>query len=126
MKVRNVTIGVKDVKDVLGEAKDVMERLERGEKVPRRRPGVYFDTLETMRKAITEERVRIIRVIRLRRPASVYELAKMLHRNIKNVSDDVRYLAQLGLIELERVRTDGREKTVPKVNYEKIRLEIAV
>lgn len=126
MKVRNVTIGVKDVKDVLGEAKDVMERLERGEKVPRKKPGVYFDTLETMRKAITEERVRIIRVIRLRRPASVYELAKMLHRNIKNVSDDVRYLAQLGLIELERVRTDGREKTVPKVNYEKIRLEIAV
>ena len=50
----------------------------------------------------------------------------MLHRNIKNVSDDVRYLAQLGLIELEKVRTDGREKTVPKVNYEKIRLEIAV
>ncbi len=80
MKVKNVTIGIKSVKGILSEAGDVMERLERGERVSKKRPGIYFDTLETMRKAITEERVRIIKVVRERQPASIYELAKMLHR----------------------------------------------
>ncbi len=126
MRVKNVTIGIKSVKEMLSEAQSVMERLESGVKVVRKKPGIYFDNLETMRKAITEERVRIIKVIRERHPASIYELAKMVHRNIKNVSDDVHYLAQLGLIELERAKTNGREKTIPRVNYDKIRLEIAV
>ena len=117
MKVKNVTIGIRSVKETLSEARDVMERLERGETVSKRRPGIYFDTLETMRKAITEERIRIIKVIRERHPASIYELAKMLHRNIKNVSDDVHYLADLGLIELEKAKANGRSKTIPKVNY---------
>ncbi|MBE0425772.1 MAG: MarR family transcriptional regulator [Nitrospirae bacterium] len=126
MKVKNVTIGIKSVKEMLGEAGDVMKKLERGEKVPKKGPGIYFDTLDTMRKAITEERIRIIKVIRQRHPASIYELAKILGRNIKNVSDDVHYLADLGLIELQKAKTDGREKKIPRVNYEKIRLEIAV
>ncbi len=126
MRVKNVTIGIKSVKEMLGEAQSIMERLESGAKVTRKKPGIYFDNLETMRKAITEERVRIIKIIRERHPNSIYELAKMVHRNIKNVSDDVHYLAQLGLIELERAKTDGREKTIPHVNYDKIRLEIAV
>jgi predicted transcriptional regulator len=126
MKVKNVTIGIKSVKEALRETGAVMEQLERGETIPKRRPGIYFDTLETMRKAITEERIRIIKVIRERHPGSIYELAKMLHRNLKNVSDDVHYLADLGLIELEKAKANGRDKTIPRVNYEKIRLEIAV
>jgi len=59
---QHVTTGVKSVKEVLSEAGNVMERLEGGEKVFKQKPGIYFDTLETMRKAITEERIRIIKV----------------------------------------------------------------
>jgi predicted transcriptional regulator len=47
-------------------------------------------------------------------------------RNLKNISDDVRYLADLCLIELAKGKTNGREKTTPIVRYEKILLEIAV
>ena len=126
MKVKNVTIGIKSVEEVLNETKAVMKRLERGEKVKKKKPGIYFENLETMRKAITEERVKILKVIKERHPESIYELAKMLHRNIKNVSDDVHYLADLELIELEKAKSNGRDKTIPFVNYDKILLEIQV
>ena len=126
MKVKNVTIGIKSVEEMLNEAKDVMKRLERGEKVGRRKRGIYFENLETMRKAITEERVKILKVVKERHPESIYELAKMLHRNLKNVSDDVHYLAGLGLIDLEKAKSNGREKTIPLVHYDKILLEIPV
>jgi len=126
MKIKNVTIGIKSVKNVLQDVQDVMERIERGEKVGRKKPGVYFENLDVMRKAITSERLRLLKVIKENHPESLYELAKMLERNLKNVSDDVRYLADLGLIELSKGKTNGRERTTPVVRYEKIRVEIAV
>ena len=36
------------------------------------------------------------------------------------------YLAELGLIELEKGKSNGREKTMPVVKYDKILLEIPV
>lgn len=126
MRVKNVTIGIKSIKEVLNSAKDVMERLERGEKVRKKKPGIYFESLEVMRKAITHERVKILKVIKDKHPQSIYELAKLLGRNLKNVADDVHYLAELGLIELEKGKSNGREKTMPVVKYDKILLEIPV
>lgn len=126
MKVKNVVIGIKSTEEVLNRAKDVMERLERGEQVKKTKPGIYFENLEVMRKAITHERMKILKVIKEKHPASIYELAKLLNRNLKNVSDDVHYLAELGLIELEKGKSNGREKTTPVVEYDKILLEIPV
>jgi predicted transcriptional regulator len=126
MKVKNVTIGIKSIEEVLEGAKGAMEKLERGEKVRKRKPGIYFESIEVMRKAITPERVKILTVIKEKHPKSIYELAKLLHRNLKNVSDDVHYLAELGLIELEKGKSNGREKTIPVVNYSKILVEIPV
>ena len=124
MKVKNVTIGVKSVEAVLESAKKVMKKLERGENARKSKPGIYFESLEVMRKAITPERVKMLKVIKEKHPESIYELAKLLRRNLKNVSDDVHYLADLGLIELEKGKSNGREKTIPTVNYSKILLEI--
>ena len=126
MKVKNVTIGIKSIEEALNGAKSVMKRLERGDKVRKRRPGIYFESLEIMRKAITPERVKILKVIKEKHPASIYELAKLLNRNLKNVADDVHYLAELGLIELEKGKSNGREKIMPIVNYDKLLLEIPV
>jgi len=125
MRVKNVTIGIKNVKEMLEDAKGVMKSLERSKKVGKKKPGIYFENLETMRKAITVQRLKILKVIKAEHPASIYRLAKMLNRDLKNVSDDVHYLANLGLIELEKTK-DGREKTTPTVNYDKILLEIPV
>ena len=55
-------------------------------------------------------------------PASLHELARLAHRNIKNVSEDVRNLAQVGFIDLR----EGDKKVSARVSYDKILLEIAV
>lgn len=126
MKIKNVIIGIRSIEEVLNNAQDVMERIERGEKVKKGRHGVYFENLDVMRKAITQERLKILKAIKEKHPASIYELAKLLKRNLKNVSNDVHYLADLGLIELEKGKSNGREKTMPIVDYNKILLEIPV
>ena len=58
-----------------------------------------------MRKVLTEERLRILKTIKKAHPSSIYELAKILERDIKNTFDDVQYLAEVGLIELKKVKS---------------------
>lgn len=124
MKVKNVTIRIKSLEDIFNEAKDVMKKLKRGEKV-KKHEGISFESLDSMRKVLTEERLKILKTIKKDHPQSIYALAKMLHRDIKNTFDDVQFLAKMGLIELKKAK-EGREKTTPVVNYDKILLEIPV
>jgi len=125
MKVRNIKITIKSDVEFFKEVKNVWKKLEQGEKV-KKHEGISFESLETMRKVLTEERLRILKIIKKYHPGSIYELAKILKRDTKNVSDDVHYLADLALIEIEKGKSNGREKTTPVVNYDKILLEIPV
>lgn len=125
MKVKNVTVRIKSLEDVLEEAKDVMKRLEKGEKV-KKHEGISFDNLDVMRKVLTEERLRILKTVKKEHPASIYQLAKMLGRDRKNTFDDVQYLAEVGFVELKKTKKEGRERATPSVKYDKILLEIPV
>ena len=124
MKAKNITIRIKSLEDILGEAKGVMKKLSRGGKVEKHE-GISFDSIDDMRKVLTAQRLKVLKTIRKERPASIYDLAKLLHRDKKNTFDDVQFLAEMGLVELKKTR-EGREKTAPTVNYERILLEIPV
>jgi predicted transcriptional regulator len=124
VRVRNFRFSIKGEKDLFSEVKEVWGKLERGEKV-KKHQAIYFESLDAMRKVLTEERLKIVKAIRKNHPASIYELAKILRRDVKNTFDDVQFLAQAGLVELKKTK-DIREKTTPKVDYDKIVLEISV
>jgi predicted transcriptional regulator len=124
MRVKNVKIKIKDEKELFSEVKDVWGRLEKGEKV-KKHEAIYFENLDVLRKVLTEERLRIVRMIKKGHPASIYELSKRLGRDVKNTFDDVQFLAQVGLVELKKSKA-VRNKTTPEVNYDKILLEISV
>lgn len=124
MKVRNIKVAIKSDEDILQEIKQTVGKIERGEKV-KKHEGISFDSIDAMRKVLTEERLKVLRAVKKEHPGSVYELAKMLKRDIKNTFNDVQFLAEAGLLELKKTK-DGREKTTPLVNYDKILLEIPV
>lgn len=124
MRVKRVKIGIKSLEDVLGNAKDVMKKLEKGEKV-KKSSGVYFENLATFRRALTEKRLEMLHVIKERHPSSVYELADFLDRNIKNVTNDLEYLKEIGLVEVKRSK-EKRERVIPQVNYDMVDVEIRI
>jgi len=124
MKVMNIKIAIKSDKEVLNEVKYTWKKIESGGKV-KKQEGLYFENIEAMRKVLTEERLRILKTIRTNHPSSIYALARVLKRDVKNTFNDVQFLTQIGLIELKKTK-EGREKSVPSVNYDKILLEIPV
>jgi len=124
MRVKNIRIAIRSTDELSEELKEAWNRIDKGKRV-RKHDGIYFENLEAMRKVLTEERLWIIKTVKKTHPSSIYQLAKILGRDIKNTYDDVQFLAEAGFMELER-SDEGRDKTTPVVNYDKILLEIAI
>lgn len=124
MKVKRVKIGIKGVKDVLEDFVKIGEAIERGEQVKKEK-GVYFESIEGFRKALTPKRLELLHLIKERHPKSLQELTRMSSRDMKSIVTDIGILEGLDLIDMKRSK-EGRRETMPIVRYDKIALEIAV
>jgi predicted transcriptional regulator len=124
MRVRRLSIGIKRMDEVMSDFALAAKALERGEHVVPKE-GLYFTDLRAFRRAITDQRLAVLRTIKAKDPESVYELAKIVNRDVKNVSADLAILEELGLVVLKRTKTP-RGKVKPTVSYDSINLDIAV
>jgi len=124
VKVKNIKIGVRSLDTAFEEWAQTFEKVRRGKKIDKRR-GVYFTSLEAMRKVLTEKRLELLHIIKEQQPDSVYELSKIVKRDLKNINSDLDLLRDIGLVSMSRARK-GRERIIPRVNYDKIQLEIGV
>jgi predicted transcriptional regulator len=123
MKVKKVKIGIKGIKDIFDDVKETVKKLEHGEKLkPVKEPEIYFTSFEAFRKALTPKRLELLHTIRIKKPSSLHELARITKRDIKNIAEDVKYLERIGLLE----KKAENKKTTPIIKYDKIALEIAV
>ena len=122
MQVKQVRIGIRTVNDALDAFVGMGEAIEHGEEVKAQPPGVYFTSLNAFRKALTQKRLELLHAIREGKPTSLRHLARIVDRDIKNVSVDVKYLSQVGLVELK----EKDNRLFPIVDYERIELDIAV
>jgi predicted transcriptional regulator len=121
MRIKNIFVGVKALDDTIKEAGEAFENLSKGIAVKQKR-AAYFTNLKELRRVLTEKRLEILKTIRDRKPSSVYELAKMLDRDLKNVLQDLSYLQELGIVAI----TEAGVKKVPHFDYDRISIEVAV
>jgi predicted transcriptional regulator len=121
VKVKRVKIGIKTIEEGLDQFVQTAKTIQQGKKV-KKEEGVYFTSFEAFRKALTPKRLELLHLIKVQKPTSINQVARLAKRNIKNVAEDLKYLAQIGLIE----RKELEKEISPTINYEKILLEIAV
>lgn len=118
-------IQIKSVDQALQDFERTYEAVRAGERVEPRE-GVFFTSIEAARNLLTPERVRLLALIHVHRPGSVYELAKLANRDLKNVAQDVKLLESRGILRTT-VRTEGsRTHRVPELPYDEINVRIAL
>lgn len=119
-------IRIRSLGDAFEGFRKTWKALEQGKEVERQ-GGTYFTSLEAARKVLTPKRLELLRTIRRESPDSLYRLARLVGRDLKNVQEDVRALAELGLVSLKKTRgASGRSTTVPRVRFKEIEVRIAV
>jgi len=124
MKAKRIKIGIKTVAEALGDFVKTGEAIQRGESVKTEK-GVYFESIEGFRKALTPKRLELLHLIKEKHPESLQELARFAQRDMKSIVTDIDILESLGLVDLNRKST-GRKQSTPTVDYDRIDLQIAV
>ncbi len=124
MRICDVQVLIQSRKQAFRKAAEVFEKLRKGKQLtPSRTLG--FPDVDTFRKFLTEKRLELLQVVRKRHPNSLYELAKLLNRDLKSVNTDVSLLKHLGLIRLEKQR-HGRTRVIPRVLFDRMQVNIAI
>ncbi len=78
---------------------------------------------EILGKVLSSQRLEILSKIAGLKPKSIADLARILKRDFKNVHSDVKFLADIGLIDL--VEVGGRGAMVPTAKFSEIDLPLA-
>lgn len=118
MKVKRIKVGIKSWEENKKELRAIFRRVGHREQIPAEE-ALYFTDLETFRKCLTPKRLALLWTVAERRPQSVRELAAMVRRELKNVSEDLEYLCRVGLVEFRPSSTHGNARA-PVVPYDRV------
>ena len=123
MRVRK--FGIKSMEETLEDARKVFHLAMQGKGKKVSGMEVFFESVDAMRAVLTTERINLLKAIRIKKPKSIYELAKITKRDFKNVFQDVNRLADMGLIDL-KTGTDARRSKKPVLTADCIQVEIII
>ncbi len=85
-----------------------------------------FEGIIALRKLLSNEKAKILHTLKIKKPSSIYELAKILKRDFKSVNDDIKLLERFGFIDLIAEKTGKRERLRPVLVVNSIHINIKI
>jgi predicted transcriptional regulator len=99
---RKIKIGLRSDEEFFDELKVLADRLDDGWLPDNPVERLYFDNLPVLLKHLTPKRFELLAELRCLGHTSINVLAKHLHRQYRNVFDDVKAMERLGLVEKDK------------------------
>jgi predicted transcriptional regulator len=88
--------------------------------------GKKVSELALLRNLLSNEKARILHIIKSKQPNSLYELAKLLSRDFKSVRQDLAVLEKFGFVEMIPIHMGKREKLKPVLAFDELNITIEV
>ncbi|MBW6516901.1 MAG: ArsR family transcriptional regulator [ANME-2 cluster archaeon] len=122
MKLKDVEIIVMNDEEYGDHLNNLFERVKEG-KISESEPHkIVSRTTEDIGKILTRERIRLLYIIREKKPESISELARILERKESNVHNDLTFLEGIGLLEIKKGK--DHVKKVPVVDYDALHITV--
>jgi predicted transcriptional regulator len=120
MKSNNLKIIIKPRKQL---KKEFVAAMKGQKKMIQPENEVVFSSVKSFMRILTKNRVEILIYLNHHSPKSIYDLAKGLGRDFKNVHSDIKKLANLDLITIEK-SCNSRGGLIPKSKYTGLELSL--
>ena len=86
----------------------------------------YNSEVASVRQLLSNEKAKLLHIIKTKQPSSIYELAKLLGRDFKAVRQDIRLLEHFGFVELISSHKHGRERLRPVMDVDRVIINIDI
>ncbi len=83
-----------------------------------------FSALSELRQLLSNERAKIIYVIKNKKPESIYQLAKLVGRDFKAVVKDLKLLEKFGFVKLIHVSKGNRKMVKPEAELHDLTINL--
>ena len=83
-----------------------------------------FEGIALLRKLLSNEKARLLNTIKIKKPGSIYQLARILKRDFKSVREDIKLLDRFGFVEMVAEKTGKRERLKPIVVVDSMYIHI--
>ena len=118
--MKTLVIGIADYEQM----KARTMAIARGEHKPRNgEPKVWFTSIESFARVLSEHNRELLALIARERPESLTELAELSGRKKSNLSRTLKAMSRLGLVELN---AGQRGRLIPRVTYDQVRLDVSL
>lgn len=114
----------KEIKIELKPEEHAFDSFLRPFRTTREEKEVELSKVSLLRKLLTNEKARILHILKVKNPSSIYQLAKLLERDFKSVRDDVILMKKVGLISLKKESKGKRKMLKPVLNVDKLEITI--
>lgn len=85
-----------------------------------------FSALHELRQLLSNEKAKVLNIIKNNHPDSVYKLAKILGRDFKSVWQDVKLLEKFGFIEFKQNKVGNRKRLKPIAILDTLQINISL
>lgn len=87
---------------------------------------IDLSDIKLLRSLFSNEKSKILYILKNKNPKSIYSLAKILKRDLKSVRNDVKMLERFGFIEFVSEKKGKRESLMPVLAVDRIQINVDV
>lgn len=108
-----------------GQALDAFEKALKNARLGKLGHGFFisFDSKKDFGRFIRN--IDVLMCIINNRPRSVYELSKLVHKDVSNLNKLITFFNSIGALEIKRIIVKGRAVNTPVVGYDTIQFKLA-
>ena len=121
MKKKHAKIVIRSLENTKREWKEALQGKRCG---LQKDDEIIFTSLEAVARVFSKNRMEILWAVIHAKPKSIYELAKIMGKDFKNVHTDVKLLVDIGLLELKEIG-NNRNGLTPLSKFSGIDLDLA-
>ena len=121
--MKTLIISVKTTSTALDEITQRLKKAQRKRSTPSSHYEISFTEMKIFKRFISN--IDILTAIQLLKPRSIYDLARLMEKDIGNVNKLIAFFEQLGAIEVKEKKLNGRNVKQPIVHYDKIEFKLA-
>jgi len=88
--------------------------------------GYDFEGIGAFRHLLSNEKAKILHVLKTKKPSSLYALSKLLNRDFKAVAQDMKILERFGFVELVAEKTGKRQRLKPVLAIDSLNITIKI